>query len=451
MKSSLDKDWTEGNIIVNLMMISWPVIVSQSLNMMGPTIDLIWVGRLGETAIAGVGVSGMAVMFVMSAMMGLSQGTRALVARSVGSGDMLEAKNVAIQSFNICAGYSILMVTVGILFSEKILMILGVHSDVILVGAMYMRIMFIGSALRSSRMMTESIMQASGDAIMPMKIGFVFRAIHILICPFLIFGWWISPRMGVSGAAMANVISQGIGFFIGIKILFGVGTRVSLRMSDFKLDFNMMWRIIRIGIPASVMGMQRGLSQLLVMALVVPFGTVAVAAHTILQRIEMVMAMVCMGLGIGSGTLAGQNLGAQKPLRAEKSGFYACGMAEIIMISSSTLLLIFPEHVIRMFGSDPLLVETSSIFLKIAVAGFIFMGLGPVFMQFFSGAGDTMFPMLVSLINTWIVLLPAAYLMSKFSNMGVLGIRWAMSVSMILPGIAYILHFKFGKWKETIV
>ena len=141
MKSSLDKDWTEGNIIVNLMMISWPVIVSQSLNMMGPTIDLIWVGRLGETAIAGVGVSGMAVMFVMSAMMGLSQGTRALVARSVGSGDMLEAKNVAIQSFNICAGYSILMVTVGILFSEKILMILGVHSDVILVGAMYMRIM----------------------------------------------------------------------------------------------------------------------------------------------------------------------------------------------------------------------------------------------------------------------------------------------------------------------
>ena len=103
----------------------------------------------------------MVVMFVMSAMMGLSQGTRALVARFIGSGDIQEANNVSIQSFNISSCYSIIMVVVGILFSEKILMILGVHSDVILVGATYMRIMFIGSALRFIRMMTESIMQAS--------------------------------------------------------------------------------------------------------------------------------------------------------------------------------------------------------------------------------------------------------------------------------------------------
>ena len=79
MRISTDKDWTQGNIILNLMMLSWPVVISQSLNMVGPTIDLIWVGRLGETSIAAVGVSGMAVMFVMSAMMGLSQGTRAMV------------------------------------------------------------------------------------------------------------------------------------------------------------------------------------------------------------------------------------------------------------------------------------------------------------------------------------------------------------------------------------
>ena len=149
-------------------------------------------------------------------------------------------------------------------------------------------------------------------------------------------------------------------------------------------------------------GHATGLSQLLLMALMVPFGTVAVAAHTILQRIEMIMAMISMGLGIGAGTLAGQNLGAKKPDRAEKSGFYACGLAEIIMIISSTLLFLFPEYVISVFGSDPALVDTSCVFLRIAVVGFLFTGLGPVFMQFFSGAGDTMFPMIVSLINTWL-------------------------------------------------
>jgi Na+-driven multidrug efflux pump len=177
--------------------------------MIGPTIDLIWVGRLGEASIASVGVSGMAVMFIMSAMMGLSQGTRAMVAKFVGAGDMPDANNVAIQSFNISVCYSIIMASVGIFYTENILKILGVQPEVILEGAAYMRIMFIGAGIGSFRMMTESIMQASGDAMTPMKIGFIFRIVHVLICPFLIFGWWISPKMGVNGAAMANLIFKG--------------------------------------------------------------------------------------------------------------------------------------------------------------------------------------------------------------------------------------------------
>jgi len=451
MKSRIEKNWTEGNIITNLMMLSWPVIISQSLNMIGPTIDLIWVGKLGEASVAGVGVSGMAVMLFMSAMMGLSQGTRAMVARFVGAGDMPGANNVAMQSFNISACYSIIMASVGIFYTENILGLLGVHPDVILEGATYMRIMFIGAGLRSFRMMTESIMQASGDAITPMKIGFIYRTVHVFICPFLIFGWWISPKMGVSGAAMANVIAQGIGLIIGLNILFSVGTRISLTMNDFKIDIHIIWRIIRIGIPASIMGMQRGLGQLILMALIVPFGTTAVAAHTVLHRIEMIMAMISMGLGIGAGTLAGQNLGAMKPDRAEKSGLYACGITEIIMIFSSVLLFIWPEHVVRVFGTDPILVETSSMFLRIAVAGFIVMGLGPMFMQFFSGVGDTIFPMIVSLINTWVMLLPVAYLLSEITDLGANGVRWAMSGGMIWPSIAYMIYFKIGKWKKKEV
>ena len=451
MNAPIEKNWTEGNIIRNLIMLSWPVIISQSLNMIGPTIDLIWVGKLGETSIAGVGVSGMAIMFTMSAMMGLSQGTRAMVARFVGAGDMAGANNVAMQSFNISACYSILMVTVGILFTEDILMILGLHRDVIEEAAGYMRIMFIGGGLRAFRMITESIMQASGDAMTPMKIGFFFRAVHVVICPFLIFGWWISPRMGVSGAAMANVVAQGIGLFIGIKILFSVGTRISLSMKNFRIDLPIIWRIVKIGIPASVMGMQRGLSQLILMVLMAPFGTTAVAAHTVLHRIEMIMAMISMGLGIGAGTLAGQNLGAKKPDRAEKSGLYAIGITEAFMITSSALLLIWPESAVKIFGTDPELIETSSVFLRIAVAGFIFMGLGPMFMQFYSGAGDTMFPMKVSLFNTWIMLLPVAYLLSKMTDLGAVGVRWAMSGAMIWPGIAYIIYFRMGKWKKKEV
>ena len=451
MRHRAYKNWTEGSIIVNLMMLSWPVVISQSLNMVGPTIDLIWVGRLGEASIAAVGVSGMAVMFIMSAMMGLSQGTRAMVARFVGAGDMPGANNVAVQSFIICACYSIIMASIGILHSENILKILGVHPDVVLEGATYMRIMFIGVGIGSFRMMAESIMQASGDAITPMKIGLIFRVIHVLICPFLIFGWWIFPKMGVSGAAMANVISQGIGLIIGLSVLFSVVTRITISMKNIRVDLSIIWRIIRIGIPASIMGMQRGFGQLILMVFMVPFGTTAVAAHTVLQRIEMIMAMICMGLGIAAGTLAGQNLGAMKPERAEKGGLYAFGITEVIMIFSSILLFIWPEYAVRIFSADPVLVQTSSLYLRIAAVGFTIMGLGPVFMQFFSGAGDTMFPMIVSLINTWALLLPMAWLLSKIGDLGPFGVRWAMSGGMIWPAIAYMIYFKIGKWKNKKV
>ena len=122
-----DKDWTKGSITRNLFMLSWPIIISQSLNMLGPTIDLIWVGKLGSSSMAGIGVAGMAVMFVMSVMMGIGQGARAMVARFIGGGDTPGANNVAQQGFMICALYSMFMVLVGIFLSEAILKIMGVR------------------------------------------------------------------------------------------------------------------------------------------------------------------------------------------------------------------------------------------------------------------------------------------------------------------------------------
>ncbi len=81
------RDWTKGNIFHNLLSLAWPMIVSNSLNILGPVIDMVWVGKLGAASIAGVGVAGMAVMLVTSARMGLTVGTRAIVARFIGTGD----------------------------------------------------------------------------------------------------------------------------------------------------------------------------------------------------------------------------------------------------------------------------------------------------------------------------------------------------------------------------
>ena len=204
-----DKDWTKGSILGNLWGLSWPMIVTQAVTTLGPTFDMIWVGKLGAAAIAGVGIAGMVVQVAGSARMGLQTGTRAIVARFVGAGDEQGANHVAQQYFLISIAFGIVMAALGFL-SRQMLLLLGLEADVVDQGAAYLRIQLFGMVTMSFQMMSQSLMQASGDAKTPMKISIWTRLLHVGLAPILIFGWWLFPRMGVSGAALTNVGSQGV-------------------------------------------------------------------------------------------------------------------------------------------------------------------------------------------------------------------------------------------------
>jgi len=449
--SAFGKDWTKGSIIKNLLQLSWPMIISQSLNMSGPTIDMIWVGKLGAAPIAGVGVAGMIVMFMTSMTMGLAMGARAMIARFIGAGDARGANHAARQAFAISAFFAIVVVTVGISFADKILGLMGVEADVVVQGTAYMRIMFFGAALMGFRMMAESIMQASGDAMTPMKISVLFRAIHVAFCPFMVLGWWIFPQLGVSGAALTNVFSQGIGLALALGALYTGRTRLRLTLSDFRLDPGMMWRIVRIGLPAAVMSIQRGLGQLILMRFMVPFGTLAVAAHTLGQRIEMVVIMIGMGFGLGGGVMVGQNLGAGHPERAEKSSWLAAGFVEGLMVICSLSILLWAENIVSLFNTEPSLVELASAFMRIAAAGFFVVGFVVVFMNCLAGAGDTIPPMFFEMAPMWGVMLPLAYFLPQVTDLGVYGVRWAIVVNMWVGAIAYVTYFTLGRWKHKKV
>ena len=119
--TSLDRDWTKGSIIRNILGLSWPMMISSSLNMLGPIIDMVWVGKLGAASIAGVGVAGLVVTLAMAARWGLSTGSRAMIARFVGTGDEKGANHVAQQAFIISGIYAITMATIGVFFAEPIL------------------------------------------------------------------------------------------------------------------------------------------------------------------------------------------------------------------------------------------------------------------------------------------------------------------------------------------
>ena len=171
----IGRDWTRGSILSNVIQLSWPMAVTQTLMMIGPTIDMIWVGKLGTAEIAAVGISGTVVQLGMGAMMGLTTGVRALIARFIGAQDTETANRVAQQAMTITAIYAILTAIIGAFFSESIISLVHPDPDVIRIGASYLRINFIGSAAVSFRMMMDAVMQASGDSINPMWMAVVYR------------------------------------------------------------------------------------------------------------------------------------------------------------------------------------------------------------------------------------------------------------------------------------
>ncbi len=427
------------------------MMISGSLNNLGPTIDMIWVGKLGPAAIAGVGVSGMVVMLVNTAMMGLYQGMRAMVARSIGAGNFKQANSVAEQAFAISLIYPVAMAIMGIFLAKPILDLFGLQSDVLAEAIPYLRINFIGMVTMSMRMMTESSMQASGDSKRPMNIAIIFRVFHIALSPVLIFGLGFFPRMGVTGAALTGVLSAGIGAAIGLWFLFTGRTRLLLNLRSFRFDGGIMWRIVRIGIPSAVTGMGRTFGTLVLISFLSPFGTLAVAAHTLNQRIEMFINMPQMALGQAAGVLAGQNLGAEQPERAEKTGWVAAGILSVIMLFMSVIIFFSAEYIVRIFNTDPDLVVVASSFLRIACAGWLVLGLTSVFQPCLNGVGDTVIPLLIMILDMWFLEVVLAYFLPRYTTLGVYGVRWAMVSGVATAAITYGIYFKIGRWKRTKV
>ena len=252
---ALSKDWTKGNIIQNILLLSWPMIVLGILYTLNLILEMIWVGKLGAASIAGVGVSGIVVLLVVALRTGLGAGEAALVARFVGGGDIDEANHVAGQAFVISAIYGTIMAVIGIFFTEPLFNLFGLEADAAAEGVIYLRIVLTGWLTEAFWITSFSVMQFSGDTITPMKIAIIIRVVNALICPFMVLGWWLFPRLGVSGAAITYIFSTGLGMIICLWVLFTGKTRLRLTLKDFYPDLKIIWRILKIGIP-----MMEGLS-----------------------------------------------------------------------------------------------------------------------------------------------------------------------------------------------
>ena len=404
------RDLTRGSVPRNLWFLAWPQVVEGFLNVVDQVADLFWAGRyVGAQALAGIGVSQHYTQLVMTGRMGLDMGMQAMIARAIGSGQAALANHIALQAFSLTIIFSVLMATVGVFFAEDLLSLLGIGEDVVNMAALYLQIQFVGFGTQALRMMAGSALQAAGDPLTPMKATMLSRVAHLILSPLLFFGPGPVPDMGVAGLAAGNIVAQVLGVVWNFHALFTGASRLHLTLRGYYVDFPLLRRLVRIGGPAALTALERGLVNLLMVPIVAPFGDYAVAAYALTRRLEMATMMGAMGLGRASGTLVGQSLGAGLVERARETILWALGYVTLIRGGITVLLILFPTFFIGIFSSDPELADVAANWVRIQAVGGLVMGAGMVFAQSFNVAGATVAPMIVTLITMGGVQLPLAY------------------------------------------
>ncbi|MBF8267018.1 MAG: family efflux transporter [Dehalococcoidia bacterium] len=447
------RDLTTGSVPKNLWHLAWPQVIEGILQVADQMVDLVWAGRLpgGFRSVASVGVAQTFSQFAVMGRQGFDQAMRAMISRAVGANNVPLANHVALQAFTLSTAYSVIMVFVGFFLTDVFLRLLGASDALQAETAMYMRIQFIGAASQAFRMMGGGALQAAGDVITPMKATLLSRVIHIILTPFLMFGWWGFPHLGLAGAALSNVIAQLIPCVIIYYALFKGTSRLKLSLQGFRLDFPVIWRIVKIGTPASIGGTERAVGQLVLMGLVSPFGDVALAGYAITRRVEMVANFASMGLGNASGIMVGQNLGANRPDRARQSIGWALVYVVTMKAVAGGIIALFAGAIVMIFTSDPEVVELTTFWLRIQMIAAVVQGLSLVFNQSFNTAGDTLAPMLVILAGMWLVEVPLAWSLIHYTGLGPVAIAYAAIAGFSARIIVYIPYFFAGRWTRVKV
>jgi putative MATE family efflux protein len=327
--------------------------------------------------------------------------------------------------------------------------ILGAEKDVIMQGTAYMKISFLGSFTMILSVILSAVLNAAGDAVTPMKILAVSTVANIVLDPLMIYGLLGFPRLGVAGSALATVTARGIGVVLLLWIFLKGHSVIHLKFANVKIDLSIMKRIIRIGIFSSLQAIVRNSSALILTRIVAIYGTFAVAAYVICTRLRMIVLMPGFGLANAVSTLVGQNLGANKPERAERIAWITVGVASAIMTFIGIMYTVFARTSIAIFNAHPEVIEIGVYQQYITAGAFGVVGVSIVLGRAFNGAGDTLSPMIITSVTLLIFQIGLSLLLSW--KLGLIGIWFGITASNIIQAVIMSLWFNTGRWKSKRV
>lgn len=447
-----ETDYTKGNMNKAIILLAIPMILELSLESVFAVVDMFFVGKLGPSAIATVGLTEAVVTLIYSVAIGLSAAATAMVARRIGEKDHDGANIAAMQSIIISIVVTIVISILGAIYASEILRLMGASEEVIRDGQSFSRIMYGGSLVIVLLFLINGIYRGAGNAAMAMRSLWIASGINIILCPLLIYGLGSWDGFGLKGAAIATTIGRGTGVLYQCYHLFKGDGLIKIKWAGFKPDFMVIKGLISIAWPATFQFILASGSWIVLAKIVADEGgTTASAGYQIAIRNLVFFILPAWGLSNAAATLVGQNLGAQQPDRAEKSVLLTAKYNIIFMSFVTLLFVAFPSPIIKLFSNEPEVIQVGVQSLRIIGTGFIFYGIGMVMMQAFNGSGDTRTPTWVNAIGFWGFQIPLAIVLSKYFHMGAVGAFIAIPVSETAIAIACYILFKKGKWKETVV
>lgn len=435
----------EGNIFKQILLFSLPIFFGNLFQLLYNTVDSIIVGQyVGANALAAVGASTPLINLLIGFFMGIASGAGVVVSRYFGAKkhEELELAVHTFMKFTIYCGIGLSIV--GILISPLLLSLLDTPVDVFSDAQTYLQIYFMGCLFMMIYNSGSGVLRAVGDSKRPLYFLLASSVINVVLDLYFV----IILKMGVAGVAWATFIAQLSSCLLVCIVLLKEKDVYRVCLSKLKIDKLMLKQIVRIGIPAGIQQAIVSFSNVLVQSHVNRFGYEAIAGFSSGNKFDNFLGLPVNSLALAISTFVGQNMGADKPERAERGVKISLMMMFVSVSIIGGFAYVNAESCISLFSDETLVIYYGAKMMRTVIPVYVILGVNQILSGALRGAGATSIPMYVNVFSFCIVRqLFLEICMPIYQDVQI--VFYSYSITWVLSAVLIYAYYKKGKWRRV--
>lgn len=439
-------DFTKGSVPKSILSLALPMTLAQLINILYNIVDRMYIGRLPNAstlALTGIGVTFPIITIIMAFANLFGMGGAPLCSIARGRGDNEEAEKIMGNSFALLIISGISLTVLGLILKKPLLFLFGASDATFSYANDYISIYLLGTIFVMISLGMNSFINSQGFGRMGMMTILLGAIVNIVLDPIFIFVF----NMGVKGAAFATIISQFLSSLWVLKFLTGKNTILKLKFKNFKIDLSILKRIVSLGLSTFIMALTNSTVQIICNITLQSYGgDLYVGIMTVINSIREIIMMPVSGITNGSQPVLGFNYGAKEYKRV-RSGIKFMSIVCIVYTTLIWLTLrMFPEFFIRIFNSEPELIQKGIPSMNIYFFGFFAMSLQFAGQSTYVALGKSKQAVFFSLLRKIIIVVPLTLILPRMFNLGTTGVFLAEPISNFLGGTACYVTMLFTVW-----